>query len=605
LLDLADGAKRVALSVPAGATLNLRAPAAAAMKVEAGAGLAPLPGDAKAAPGLRRFAIKADATLTVTATGGAGGRFDIAAIAPAPPKVTLQGAPKPDRAGGLALAYAIEDAYGVTQAHADVTAPRVDGAPTHGKPLVGPPAPGLSLGAKRGGLGPAHGRIAATSSPWAGAEATLRVAVKDTAGLVGESAPVAITLPERAFVVPLARALVELRRDLALDPGYQRERVALALDALGRAPERFTPQAGVYLALTGIERGLVEARTDDDLRGIVDALWTLATRIEDGDAHGAAQALRDVERRLREALARGASDKEIAALTAELKAAVQRYLERLAKNAPKGAAPPGGAVDSRDLGKMIDAMREAARGGSRAQAQAMLDRLQGLLDDLKGAQVGQADPLTQQMQRGLGELDKMMRDQGKLRDDTFAGKPQDGQSLAQRQRALRDQLDALREALRKKGVDAPPALGDAEKAMGEAQRALQGLKPGQAPGQGRGSLGEGGQAALDAQGRALEAMRRAANGLARTLAQRQGNGRGQGVGRVGQGRTTGRGTGAGLPDPLGRQDSTGTYGERVQIGPSPADRARKLLDDLRRRSADPNRPGGELRYYGRLLDGLN
>src|SRR3712207_3029934 len=95
------------------------------------------------------------------------------------------------------------------------------------------------------------------------------------------SDPGLMTLPARPFYQPLARALVEQRRLLALDAN-RRDLVATALDALTIAPERI-PDSGIYLGLRVGYHRLLAARTDDDLREMLEYLWDMARAIEDGD----------------------------------------------------------------------------------------------------------------------------------------------------------------------------------------------------------------------------------------------------------------------------------------------------------------------------------
>ena len=82
-----------------------------------------------------------------------------------------------------------------------------------------------------------------SEDPYAGADVTLTLTAKDEAGNEGKSEPFNMRLPERLFTKPLARALIEQRRILALDANKNSE-VFAALDALMIAPELFTPEAG-------------------------------------------------------------------------------------------------------------------------------------------------------------------------------------------------------------------------------------------------------------------------------------------------------------------------------------------------------------------------
>ena len=101
--------------------------------------------------------------------------------------------------------------------------------------------------------------------------------------------------------------------------------------------------------------------------------------------------------------------------------------------------------------------------------------------------------------------------------------------------------------------------------------------------------------AVEAQGRALEALREGAQGL-----QQQMQGGGQG-GILATGRRPGD-FGEGR-DPLGRErgDARGAMEGALNGGADVAERARRVLEELRRRLADPNRPSEERDYLERLL----
>jgi len=127
------------------------------------------------------------------------------------------------------------------------------------------------------------------------------------------------------------------------------------------------------------------------------------------------------------------------------------------------------------------------------------------------------------------------------------------------------------------------SLGSAGESMGEAE----------------GSLGEGNaDGAVDSQGRALEALRRGAQALANSM-QQQGYGMGPGQpGNRAQGRAD-QGT-----DPLGRPLRGRDYGDDTTVkvpGEIDVQRARRILEELRRRYGESFRPQLELDYIERLL----
>jgi uncharacterized protein (TIGR02302 family) len=216
------------------------------------------------------------------------------------------------------------------------------------------------------------------------------------------------------------------------------------------------------------------------------------------------------------------------------------------------------------------------------------------------------------MMSALDELGDMIRKQQQLRDKTFKqGQDarrdrQDGKrrqpsmgDLRRDQQALRDRLNKLLEQLRQHGLGNMPQegkngqsgkemgkLGDAGKAMGEAE----------------GELGEGdSESAVDSQGRALEAMRQGAKGLAQQM-QQQGMGPGPN-GRPGRGQARAQRN----TDPLGRPLRGREYGDDVTVkvpGEIDAQRARRILEELRKRFGENYRPQLELDYIERLLKGF-
>ncbi len=166
---------------------------------------------------------------------------------------------------------------------------------------------GLRFPSGPGGRGDATTTADLSENAWAGARVTMTLHARDEGGNEGASEPIEILLPQRPFVKPLARALVEQRRNLVLAPDA-RARVETSLEALTIAPEHFGTNAGIYLGLHSALYRLKRARTDPELLGVADYLWEMALRIEDGDLSDAERDLRAAQQQLREALQRGADD---------------------------------------------------------------------------------------------------------------------------------------------------------------------------------------------------------------------------------------------------------------------------------------------------------
>jgi tetratricopeptide (TPR) repeat protein len=278
-------------------------------------------------------------------------------------------------------------------------------------------------------------------------------------------------------------------------------------------------------------------------------MWQMALAIDGGDASLAEQRLREARDALREALRNGASQEEIAKLTDELRKAMDEYMQALAEqmrdnpNLSQQLTPQDmqrmQEISPEDFQKMIDRMEQLSELGDREAAEQLLSELDRMLENLQTAQPRQS-PQGQQGEQG--EMNQMMKQ------------------------------------LQQGGMDPGEPLGEAGKSMGEAEGSL-----------GEGEAGE----ALGQQGRALEQLRQGAQQLAEQM---QGQGEGEGPGQ--------RGRTSYSEDPLGRpQRRDGPdFGDSVKVpGEIDVQRARRILEELRRRFSDETRPTFELDYLRRLL----
>jgi uncharacterized protein (TIGR02302 family) len=241
--------------------------------------------------------------------------------------------------------------------------------------------------------------------------------------------------------------------------------------------------------------------------------------------------------------------------------------------------------------------------------------MQQMLENLQLAQPGQSGDDDM-----MNELGDMIRKQQQLRDKTFKqgqdsrrdrqrGKQGDQGmgDLQQDQQGLRDRLKKLQEELAKRGMgpgqrgqqgqpgqqpgqDGDPQAGDDEDGLGSADNAM---------GDAGGKLGEGNaDGAVDSQGKALDALRKGAQNLANAMQQGDGD---QGDSPGGAGRRQGDGS---QSDPLGRPLQRRDFGDDLTVkipGEIDVQRVRRILEELRRRLADPQRPQVELDYIERLL----
>jgi uncharacterized protein (TIGR02302 family) len=605
LIDLkANGTPRLKpFSVPVGSTVILRSSDPTNVTATPSSGLERNADLASTTVPEWRWTLKATSQLVIRVGNHPLPALAFDAVPDLPPHIELTTPPVSSETS-LTLAYRAGDDYGLASGELRVSRPRAGAHDLLGKhpPLVEAPRLSILLPIDRRD-GTAKTKIEPSESPWAGTNVDLTLTVKDDAGQEASTSPVPLRLPQRLFTNGIARALVEQRRRMALAPDRWHD-VDAALNALLIAPDRFLPDAGVYLGLRAVERELASARSDADLLQSVDSLWKLAVSIEEHEQGDEKKALDAAREALKKALENGASPDEIKALTDRLKSALDAYLKSYAAKAQKNQKAAGENRQSsgksfrpEDLQAMVDQMNELAKRGAADDAARMLEALNAILDQLQTSEPQLADPSSQEMNNALGELDKMMREQRSLRDDTFrqgkgnSGSPKgDSKSLAERQNALRNKLDGLLDQMKELGVPDEGALGEADEAMKNAE----------------GAIGEGdNQGALGEQGKAIESLKKGAQALAKSL---DGNAPGNGPGkRPGGQNQQGNGSGAGDDkDPLGRSARQPDSGEGALHqggkGGSLEKRSREVVEELRKRLGDPSRAPDELNYLRRLLE---
>jgi hypothetical protein len=322
-------------------------------------------------------------------------------------------------------------------------------------------------------------------------------------------------------------------------------------------------------------------------------------------------------------------------------------MQQLAEQSEENGQPPqdgeGQEITQDQLQQMLDRIQELMEQGRMAEAQELLQQLQQMMENMQvtrgeggqgqqgegnqamrdlqetlrnqqglsdeafqdlqeqynqgqqpGQQPGQQQGEGQQQgQQGQGGQGGQMPQQGQRQGEgqgqgQTPGGSDPSQSLADRQQALRDELNRQRGNLPGAGT---PEGDAARESLGRAGEAMDGAEQ---------ALREGDYAeALDQQSEAMEALREGIRNLGEAMAQNQRQ-------QNGQGQATTRGDAQGQQrDPLGREaGAQGQLGtdERLLQGEDVYRRAEELLGEIRRRSGDQTRPEQERDYLNRLLD---
>lgn len=627
----------------------------------------PLVADGETKPQDRQMSQGKTFQVSLTAPGVldvGGNRWTFAIQKDEPPQIAFEAEPQRAVNGALEIAFKANDDYGLTSAQA-----LIEPADQEPGAIALYPSPEFRLELPRTDAREAKGLTSRdlTEHPLAGKKVHLTLVATDAAGHTGRSETKDIILPARNFREPLAAAVAEERQIFALDE-RKLDRAIELNEALFMRPEETIPDLKQFLLIRSAGQQMRLARSEKDLKATAEYLWEIALGIEGGDVANAERKVKDAQQALSDALNRNASDAEIRKLTEELRKAMNEFMQALAKQMQNNPDQNQMSAESRkmlrqqDLEKMLDEIQKLAESGSRDEARNLLNQMQRMMNNLQTARPNQGNQQGRdQMREQIDKLGKLLQDQKKLLDDTFAkeqalrdrmqfgdpntqpdqpqlfddgqnqqgrnedgeqeeqqngqengqenglnqpmppepdgqqrgsgSRPEDGMTqeelkqalkeLSERQKQLEKDLKSLQEGLRRFGVKPGEGFNSAGKEMKDAT----------------GALGKGnGQSALDSQGRAIEALRKGASEMMQQLAQQGAQGSGQGSMRPGQNRE-------GL-DPLGRpQGRTGPeFGEDVKVPDEfDAERARQILEIIRRKLGENASPELERQYLERLL----
>jgi hypothetical protein len=428
------------------------------------------------------------------------------------------------------------------------------------------------------------------------------------------------------------------------------QRGAIMLEAVTYEAPRYFRDVLVYSGLTTARYALEASTTTDEAKATEPLLWSLALRAEYGSAADAYAALMAAKKALEDALRDGASEEEIARLVEAFKDAAQRYiaakmaealangLESPPSNEDSAEGPSGSGLGGQGFSDMLDALEDLTETGATDQARQLLADITNMLENLEFQQgqngSGEGFPgmpgeqgeseddenlpeEEREMTETMRELSDLLREQRELNDETLAeqrgergqsgqrpfgesdglsdggdretfSEGEDGESLAQRQRDLADQIEELAENQMGSGEE-----GDGEGAgAGQLdEETLDAIERSQR--RAGNALDDGNEArAIRNQEQATRQLRELAEGLAEELDEARAE-------RLGEQKLQGDGA----ADPFGNNMSGAVDDSNSVDIPDEAERqrAKDILDELRRRY-DEAVDEDEREYLQRLLD---
>ncbi len=475
--------------------------------------------------------------------------------------------------------------------------------------------------------------------PWAGMKVIMDIEIRDHKGQTASLSNISLTLPERTFRHPVAQKLISLRKRLLWSPEAAAKNIAYDLEQIMVQVGSYQGDGMVFLSLRTMASHLYYDQSPKEVAKVIAQLWDTALRLEDGNFSMAQRTLQQAQQALQDALKDpNASPEEIAALMDDLRRAMSDYMREAFREMQKRMAEQGqemnmlspemfaNNINPQDLSAFMDRMQSEAMSGNRNAAREMLSQMERLMDMMDPSSMQTEMPKDMQaMMEGLEKLQELIDRQKDLLDQTQAQagdipvsqrysdaltpddqmmqelglsdmppQPQDSRAppektnsaqetdstaLLNEQTVLRKMLGEMTLMIEEKAGNVPDNLGKADQSMNGAIRGLEQNNP---------------VSAVPHQQDALKHLSDSQKQMSEQLAERMKQ-------------MMMMSFGMGPTDPLGRPMNEGENGmpgsaSKVKI-PEEAERKKihDILEHLRKKSGELQRPEYELDYYRRLM----
>lgn len=430
----------------------------------------------------------ADGKLTLRGRGRTLSQWNLR-VTPNPAPMVAWGA-NPGAADGewrTRLPYKVSQPYGIASLRVELRMPG-DEHVAHPRVVS---VPILLNGHPRSAEGVATPDL--SSDPWAGEDVTGTLIATSDSGMTASSTPVRLRLGARLFRNPMAKAILDIRKRLALGR-ENRFTAGEELHGLGTTSAPMTHNPGLMIALSSVSYllGLREVDTAQAVEQAVGRLWYLALDVEH-DRHGdiensqadfdiqmAEEALDAQIEHMREPGAKGEHSSqqqaELQRRVQALKDAIQRKMQALMEQAMRDhsaipAMPEMSQTGEQNLSRMMQQLQDDAANGRSADA---LDKLHQM-EDMAG-QMRNATP------QDIMQAARQFQAQQELREQREALR-----DLIHRQSGLLDhtqqriEQDAAADAARQTDMDAPDGEDLSTMSTSDLLRQLGITPPGQPP----------------------------------------------------------------------------------------------------------------------------
>ncbi len=431
--------------------------------------------------------ITAGTALSIRQDGGELAGWTITVLPDLKPTVAFSDEPQATERAALMIHYTASDDYGLAGVEARIRRLDAAGAVTGEEPVV------LAMALPGNGLEVAEAKDFhdLTPHPWAGQPVEMVLVARDEAGQEGESDTVRITLPERHFTHPVARAIIEQRKRLVTEP-QEKDDIAEVLMQLAARPQHYYDDVVTFLGLRlASGRLIMNDSAPAMLAEVKSLLWDTALRVEDGELSLAARELRELERRLMEMLAQDNPDlDELEQLMEELKQAIDKYLQAMMEQMqqelqrgdqqPMQEVDPSQMVQRQDLMDMVDRAREMMKSGAKDAARQLLSQLREMMENLRAGVPQQMSPEQMAAQEMMRQLQELAERQQRLMYETYQSHQQGDRGEQGRKPGERGEMGRMPGQRDGRGQQ-PGRQG--QRGEGPPRSGERGGQPGQQPGE--------------------------------------------------------------------------------------------------------------------------
>ena len=259
--------------------------------------------------------------------------------------------------------------------------------------------------------------------PWSGQAVWFELRVTDEIGQIGRSRRSKIKLPVRLFHNPVAREIIKERKLLISLP-ETRTRISKRLLNLAGMVHTYGHDWVTFLSLKAASARLLFNGEGSEDESVISLLWNTALRAEQGKSYLAEQRLMDVQRQLQNALSKEGSKEKIRHLIDQFETAVERYFSNLDKQMLRNKKTLSNqvrrdakhkTVQRKQIRQMIKRLRDMSNSGMRTSATQMLARMSELFKQLT-ATSQRLPKVSEEILKRLGELGER---QQQILDETF------------------------------------------------------------------------------------------------------------------------------------------------------------------------------------------